>query len=79
VARRRHDEEAGHRIEVAGLTRVHRCRVPDKDLVMCRMRGREPRGVRLRERAIRELLGHHVTVWGVVGVGDSCETCPDPT
>ena len=71
-----HDKKARYRIGVAGLSGLHRRSVPGQDLVVRRVRRRQPRGVRLRQWAVSKLLWHRITVGGVVGVGDSCETCP---
>ena len=71
-----HHEETRHRIGVTRLTGLHRRGMPGQDLVVRRMRRRQPRGVRLRQRTVSKLVRHRLTVGGVVGVSDSCETCP---
>ena len=52
VVGRGHDVEARHRIGVPGLTGLHGGGVPGEDLAVRRMRQRQPRRMRLRERTV---------------------------
>ena len=54
---RGHDEESGHRIGVSSLSGAHGLGVPDKDLVIRRMRRRQTCWMRCLQRSVGELAG----------------------